>query len=1083
MSRIPPLPGMFATVRNRLGVVASVSPYDPREGKRLHLVQISYKDQGHPLEERLIWELEPNAECQPPNRLPDATQPPMDPADFDAILRSARWTATMPYIDPDQDGPLDRLPVCSPLMGAVKVEDFQLVPLYKALAMPRVALLLADDVGLGKTIEAGLIISELLNRRRIGRILILTPASLRDQWQDEMQEKFSLHFEVVDRESTQKLRKDVGIDANPWRVHDRIVTSYHYLKQPDVFGLFESASRMPEGSSRLPWDLVIVDECHNAMPGAFGEDSDLTEAIRRILPLCEHRLFLSATPHNGRTRCFTGLLEMLDPVRFSTTSELNAAGRERVKQVMVRRLKRHIDESSPVRRFCRRLSPEALELELGTGETSLFTAFEAFRSAIHRAVHQADRGRKLAGAFAVEIFGKRLISSPVAFADSWWRSREAFVNAETTSDSDVEKAGKASRQEMSSDSETDAREAVASRVVGGWLLNFRDAVQSEIECVDAALERLGLGREKCRSIEAITPKEDEKLKRTIALLEDKLRTDGAWRSDERIIIFTEFKTTLDYLLRRLRSHFKEDARFLSLFGGMDPAQRRAVKDDFNSHSAKVRVLVATDAASEGLNLQQTARYMLHFDCPWNPMRLEQRIGRLDRHGQGRDVQVFHFTSAQSADLRFLATVIEKVDQVREDLGSCGEVFDAALRRRLIEGEDSDAVAGDMKLQVDSARELCQIDADSKATVDSHPLEALCQAIDLNPASMAQTLDSALAWGGMGRPQLSPVERKNAAPGTWKLLRESLPGWKETINSHVRSQMMGPALGALRDLAFGADAFVAPAGPSGEIKVFKNRSDTVFVHLAHPLMRQGLQRLARTRNPANEGISRWTVRRAPIPRGADALVLLTVEELSVNNLRETFHHWVRTVAFPVFDEDINGNVLHRPAADWASGCETPAEGDREAAQDLILSVGRKLEAWMTGHRAELQQQLHNQLAADMKAARQEAQQGFQSRSAELSELIQANTIQRFEREIAELQQEYQQRQLWQHNEADLRQAIAQKTEEIARRRLHLTEMQTALQRERERVLERVIPNRYASDSEAAVFPVSIEVRFPSKGGAL
>jgi hypothetical protein len=296
-------------------------------------------------------------------------------------------------------------------------------------------------------------------------------------------------------------------------------------------------------------------------------------------------------------------------------------------------------------------------------------------------------------------------------------------------------------------------------------------------------------------------------------------------------------------------------------------------------------------------------------------------------------------------------------------------------------------------------------------------------------------------------------------------------------------MMGPALGALRDLAFGADAFVAPAGPSGEIKVFKNRSDTVFVHLAHPLMRQGLQRLARTRNPANEGISRWTVRRAPIPRGADALVLLTVEELSVNNLRETFHHWVRTVAFPVFDEDINGNVLHRPAADWASGCETPAEGDREAAQDLILSVGRKLEAWMTGHRAELQQQLHNQLAADMKAARQEAQQGFQSRSAELSELIQANTIQRFEREIAELQQEYQQRQLWQHNEADLRQAIAQKTEEIARRRLHLTEMQTALQRERERVLERVIPNRYASDSEAAVFPVSIEVRFPSEGGAL
>ena len=174
-----PLPGMFATIRSRLGVVMAVSPHDDREGGRTHLVDIDYKDDSLPRDERLVWELEPYAVCQHPSRLPDAGQAPMDTQDFDAVVRSARWTATMPYIDPDQEGPLDRLPVCSPLMGAVRVEDFQLVPLYKALAMPRVALLLADDVGLGKTIEAGLIVSELLNRRRIGRILILTPASLR----------------------------------------------------------------------------------------------------------------------------------------------------------------------------------------------------------------------------------------------------------------------------------------------------------------------------------------------------------------------------------------------------------------------------------------------------------------------------------------------------------------------------------------------------------------------------------------------------------------------------------------------------------------------------------------------------------------------------------------------------------------------------------------------------------------------------------------------------------------------------------------------------------------------------------------
>ena len=550
-----PLPGMFATIRSRLGVVMSVSPHDSREGGRTHLVHIDYKDDSFPSEERLIWELEPQAVCQHPNRLPDAGHAPMDSQDFDAVLRSARWTATMPYIDPDQGGPLDRLPVCAPLMGAVRVEDFQLIPLYKALAMPRVALLLADDVGLGKTIEAGLIVSEMISRRRIGRILILTPAALRDQWQDEMQEKFSLGFEIVDRTTTLKLRKEVGVDANPWRVHDRIIASYHYLKQPDILELFMSASRTPAGSSRLPWDLVIVDECHNSMPSSFGEDSDLCQAIRGILPLCEHRLFLSATPHNGRTRSFTGLLEMLDPVRFTQIAEMNPAARERVKQVMVRRLKRHIDESSKVRRFCRRLPPCAINLSLAPGEEELFEAFESFRKAIHVAVAQENRGRQLAGSFAVEILGKRLISCTVAFADSWWRSRNAFEVSEIASDRDVERAGRASMEDSESDAETEAREAVASHVIGAWLLNLSRFIHGEISEIDRVLENLGLGRARTAQGVPANPREDGKLAETIALI-DRLVLDGRkWRQDERLILFTEFKTTLDYLVRRLREHY------------------------------------------------------------------------------------------------------------------------------------------------------------------------------------------------------------------------------------------------------------------------------------------------------------------------------------------------------------------------------------------------------------------------------------------------------------------------------------------------------------------------------------------------
>ena len=214
-----------------------------------------------------------------PTALPRVSADNAMPAeDFDALVRASRWTAAMPYLDPDGTGPLQRLPISSPFHGAVQVEDFQLVPLLKALRMPRVNLLIADDVGLGKTIEAGLIITELLLRRRIQRVLILTPASLRSQWQEEMWQKFALDFELIDRGETYALKKRLGMDANPWRSHSRIIASYHYLRQEDVLEQFIAACRTPDDSPHLPWDLLIVDECHNLMPSAFGDDSDLCRA-------------------------------------------------------------------------------------------------------------------------------------------------------------------------------------------------------------------------------------------------------------------------------------------------------------------------------------------------------------------------------------------------------------------------------------------------------------------------------------------------------------------------------------------------------------------------------------------------------------------------------------------------------------------------------------------------------------------------------------------------------------------------------------------------------------------------------------
>ena len=744
-----PRAGLLATVRNRRGVVSAVRPFDGETG-RLHLVHLEYKDERAPAEERLLWELEPGRHLLEPNALPDPAGGAMPAADFDALLRAARWTALSPYLDPGGEEPASREsggaprrePVASPFHGGVCIESYQLVPLLKALRMPCVNLLIADDVGLGKTVEAGLILSELLLRRRIQRVLVLTPASLRRQWQEELRDKFSLRFEVVDRQGTERLRRRLGMDASPWRSFSRIVASYHYLRQPDVLEQFVSACRTPEGSPHLPWDLLIVDECHNLMPSPFGEDSELCRMLRLVAPQFEHRLFLSATPHNGHTRSFTGLLELLDPVRFTRSSEMSAAMRGRVEEVVVRRLERDINAKSPVPRFCTRHPPSALPLDSDPREARLSAVFDAFRDAVRALVSAGTKPRRRAGTFAVEILGKRLLSCPTAFAEFWSRARQGFAEQKAAAETELAAAERALRQETGDDREAEQRGATAATVVGAWLRNFVDEVGEEIAGIERALEALGFAFDGA-PITDQTPLADARFDALVALIERLLRAGGEFRADERLVVFTEYKTTLDYLARRLRECYPADS-VLTLFGaggpdGMDETGREHVKAAFNDPVSTVRVLVATDAASEGLNLHRTARYLLHYDCPWNPSRLEQRNGRLDRYGQARDVTVHHFVSDGDPDLRFLDHVIRKADEIREDLGSVNEVFDRAAHRCLIRGEDAASVRAELDRGIDSARGNVVLEADAAvATAEDDAGEA--ELLDVMATEIERSLE-------------------------------------------------------------------------------------------------------------------------------------------------------------------------------------------------------------------------------------------------------------------------------------------------------------------------------------------------------
>ena len=1116
-----PRVGMLARVRNRRGIVAGVAPYDDDEAGRLHLVQVEYKDHDSPHGERLLWELEPGRELLEPSRLPRVRESaPMPASDFDALLRAARWTALMPYLDPDGAGPLDRQPVSSPLHSGIKLEDYQLVPLLRALRMPRVNLLIADDVGLGKTIEAGLILKELLLRRRIRRVLVLAPAALRLQWRDELDSKFALPFEVVDRERTERLRRELGIDANPWRSFSRIVASYHYLRQPDIQEQFLAASQPREGSARLAWDLLIVDECHNLMPSPFGEDSELCRMLRRIAPCFEHRLFLSATPHNGHTRSFTGLLEILDPVRVSQTDELSDRARDRIGQLVIRRLKRDLNRTSTVPRFCTRKPPRPVLIHRGRREQALSEAFHAFRKAVHGAI-AAGHARERAGTFAIEILGKRLLSCPTAFADSWVRARDGYLRAEqdarAATDAEVTAAKRSVERETSDDRETEERTGTAVGVVGAWLLNVADTVAADMTAIDNALEALGFAPDGPPAIEQ-DPEDDARFDALSGLIEELLLLPGAsdatpaFRDDERLVVFTEYKTTLDYLERRLRGRY--DDRVLTLFGsggqgGMDDADRDRVRAAFNDPGSDVRILIATDAASEGLNLHRSARYLLHYDCPWNPSRLEQRNGRLDRYGQARDVTVHHFLSDDDPDLKFLDYVINKADEIREDLGSVNELFDVAAHRRLIEGEDVATVQFELEHGLTREQEQTRDDGISgllggidtrrgdPSPAAAEPPDALLRQlereIDFDPTALRQTLETAMAAVG-GRPQLDRVPASaagatNGAGDFWRLLHPDLRGWRDTIDESLRMPTSGGAVGSARRLAFDPDSLLVKVGGRD---VFSPRPEVALLHLGHPLIERTLRTLTLQRLPGPAETARWIVRHGGVPRGMDALILLSLEELAVNELRETFHHWVHTIALPVRGGALDDPLPHVPARNLAHSARRtttgpndaqtvapPTPAEQEQARAIFLHVEPGLEAAVTRHAGKLTDSLRAQLEADGATARRDANERYRSRQGEVSELIEQQNVKRLQREIDTLRRSLTQGRLFDQRR-DLERvadSIHEKEQEIDRRRRHYEEAREQLEQERRRIVDRLLPRRHALAGQAQAFPVTVEVRLP------
>ena len=294
-----------------------------------HLVTLASVDEEALGEEvQVVWEVEPGARTVEKGDVPrpDSFDTPQR---LDAFLDAVRWGAA---------SSADVRALQAPFRSGIEIEDYQLDPVVRAIQMPRVSLLIADDVGLGKTIEAGLVCQELLLRHRARKVLIICPASLHVQWRDQMREKFGLELRGFDAELMKHLRRERGLHVNPWTHFPRLITSIDFLKRERPLRLMLEVLPQQAVYPRS-FDLMIVDEAHHIAPsgrGHYALDSQRTQAIRELAPHFEHKLFLSATPHNGYPESFTALLELLDNQRFARGV---SPRQEQLRAIMVCRLK------------------------------------------------------------------------------------------------------------------------------------------------------------------------------------------------------------------------------------------------------------------------------------------------------------------------------------------------------------------------------------------------------------------------------------------------------------------------------------------------------------------------------------------------------------------------------------------------------------------------------------------------------------------------------------------------------------------------------------------------------------------------
>ena len=546
------------------------------------------------------------------------------------------------------------------------VEPFphQISAVYEAM-LPRQPLryVLADDPGAGKTIMAGLLIRELLMRADAKRILIVTPGSLVEQWQDELLEKFGLHFDIFSREK-----------------QEQCASGNYFNEQSQIIARLDQLSRNEDFQEKLKatdWDLIVVDEAHKMSAHYYG--NKITETGRFKLgkllgTITRHFLLMTATPHNGKEEDFQLFMSLLDGDRFY------GRFREGVRKVDISDMMRRMVKEELLKFDGTPLFPErrayTANYVLSDPEAALYDDVTDYvRNEMNRADKLDGKKRNTVG-FALTLLQRRLASSPEAIYQSLKRRRKRLENRQQ--EMQLVRRGHHVAETLVKYNIKDVPEDIdeaADEMLGGeyeeWVDDVVDQATAAATIEELEAEIIILQGLEAKAHAVVQSGNDKKWEELSHLLQDTPEMHTSSGSRRKLIIFTEHRDTLSYLMERINALIGLPGAVVEIHGGTNRDTRRKIQEEFRNNP-DVLILVATDAAGEGINLQN-ANLMVNYDLPWNPNRLEQRFGRIHRIGQTEVCHLWNMVAVDTREGAVFQKLLEKLEVARAALG--GRVFD------------------------------------------------------------------------------------------------------------------------------------------------------------------------------------------------------------------------------------------------------------------------------------------------------------------------------------------------------------------------------------------------------------------------